>query len=292
LNYDGRGEAKPGKGWYASKSPCNEPYDGLVWNCHEFPFFSTLQGGPSPVGGRAPFIDVIDAADNQDQGRYLRNRFYLKCGIECATGWIDVSDAPLLTEGMLEKLEERWRAQGAPIVQALRPGLDSGALRAAASPLGLNLPTEAQVWWGWHDGTASTLTSHAIGRDILFLSLGAAMDRYEQERAAATAAIGEGIDSRDTWGVAWLPVAAAGDGALIACDCSVAEGAPTPIRYVHWDKVGGDSRAPVAPSLGTVVAWWIEAIDAGAWRYDPERACWEAHPERLPDPAVELTGVV
>jgi hypothetical protein len=81
LNYDGRGESKPGDRWYRFQHPCDQEYDGTVLNCHEFPFFSTLQGGPSPVGGQPPQIDLISRADNQDQGRYLTNRFYRKCGI-------------------------------------------------------------------------------------------------------------------------------------------------------------------------------------------------------------------
>jgi hypothetical protein len=82
LNYDGRGKAKPGKGWYTSVDPCDKPYDGQLFNCHEYPYFSTLQGGPEPAGGRRPIVDVIDAEDNQAQGRHLQNRFYRKCGID------------------------------------------------------------------------------------------------------------------------------------------------------------------------------------------------------------------
>ena len=85
LNYDGRGETKPGDKWYRTVYPCNQPYDGQILNCHEFPFFSTLQGGSSPLGGRDPVIDVINAADNQAQGRHLTNRFYRKCGISGRT---------------------------------------------------------------------------------------------------------------------------------------------------------------------------------------------------------------
>jgi hypothetical protein len=104
LNYDGRGETKPGDRWYRSVDPCDQPYDGLVWNCHEFPFFSTLQGGSSPVGGRDPFIDVINAADNQNQGSYLTNRFYRKCGISGRTDDPEFLNLPVSPVGPVPTL--------------------------------------------------------------------------------------------------------------------------------------------------------------------------------------------
>jgi hypothetical protein len=32
LNYDGRGDDKPGDQWYRSVYPCNQEYDGTVLN--------------------------------------------------------------------------------------------------------------------------------------------------------------------------------------------------------------------------------------------------------------------
>ena len=78
---------------------------------------------------------------------------------------------------------------------------------------------------------------------------------------------------------------------MMVCDCSVAEGAPTPIR--HFDhEFAGESRRAVAESLGTVVLWWIEAIDSGAWRFDTDRGFWDIDHERLGDPALARTGLV
>jgi cell wall assembly regulator SMI1 len=187
--------------------------------------------------------------------------------------------APLLTEDLLEALAARWREQGAPIAGDLRPGLDDTALDAATAPLELRLPIEARVLWGWHDGTETSLTSHAIGLDLIFLSLDNAVKRYRKEVAAG-------------WQVSWFPVAVRGDGAVMACDCSTPGAAPAPIHYVHWDKSGSGSRVPVAPSLGTVATWWIEAIDSGAWHYNPQRERWVSDPGRLPDPSLERTGLV
>ena len=73
--------------------------------------------------------------------------------------------------------------------------------------------------------------------------------------------------------------------------CSVAEGAPTPIRAVDW---GGkeDSDVPVAESFGQMVAWWIDAIECGGWRYDTGLGRWEIDRQSLPDPSLELTRLV
>jgi cell wall assembly regulator SMI1 len=77
------------------------------------------------------------------------------------------SAAPLLTEAMLEALAARWREQGAAIADDLRPGLAEAEMQAAAEPFGLALPAEVRVWWGWHDGTASTTGTSALGLDLL-----------------------------------------------------------------------------------------------------------------------------
>ena len=68
--------------------------------------------------------------------------------------------APQLTVDLLEQLAERWRRQRAPITEALSPGLDEEEMDALIAPLGLSLPVEARVWWGWHDGVAA---KHAHG---------------------------------------------------------------------------------------------------------------------------------
>jgi cell wall assembly regulator SMI1 len=193
---------------------------------------------------------------------------------------------------MLGALEARWREQEAPIAEGLRPGLHESELRAAIEPLEIRLTNEVRLWWGWHDGTARSLTSHAIGLDWIYLTLEQALARCKQERAAAADALGDGVDSSETWQAGWFPLAARGDGAAMVCDCSVPEAAPTPVHFVHWEKVGSDSLLPVAPSLGTVVRWWTEALDRRAWVFDHPQGLWRHHPEQLADPRLARTGLV
>jgi cell wall assembly regulator SMI1 len=198
----------------------------------------------------------------------------------------------MLSRSLLASLADRWETQAAPIAQDLRPGLEPRAIEEVTSPFAIRLPAEARLWWEWHDGTWQTLTSHALGLDLAYLPLAMAAERYAKERDAAAQAVDEGIDPSELWQPGWFPLASGGDGRVMACDCDITEGAPTPIHYVHWEKAGDDSHQPVAPSLGVVVSWWIEAIDSGAWRYDGDAARWESRPDLLPNPALELTGLV
>ena len=52
-------------------------------------------------------------------------------------------------------------------MERLEPGLAGEEMDALTAPLGLRLPTEARLWWGWHDGVAASQV------------------RYEHEREAA-----------------------------------------------------------------------------------------------------------
>jgi cell wall assembly regulator SMI1 len=200
---------------------------------------------------------------------------------------------PLLTEQMLEALEARWREHGAAITQDLRPGLTAAGMQAATEPLGLTLPTEARVWWGWHDGTASTTGTSALGLDLLYLPLATALALYGKQLSIAerVAAGPDPLKPEDVWPPTWLPLSTKGNGAMMVCDCAVAEGVATPIRHFHHE-FHDQSRTPVADSLGTVVLWWIDALDQGAWTYDRELPRWEEHPERLEDRRLASTGLV
>jgi cell wall assembly regulator SMI1 len=204
-----------------------------------------------------------------------------------------VPPAPLLTEEMLEALVARWREQGAAIADDLRPGLAEAEMRAATEPFGLTLPAEARVWWGWHDGTASMTGTSALGLDLLYLPLSTALAVYQTQLRIA-AQVAEGADSLaagDVWPRSWLPLSTKGAGMMMVCDCGVPEGAPTPIRHVDHEFFDR-SRTPVANSLGTVVTWWIDALDRGAWTYNRERRSWEELPERLANRGLASTGLV
>jgi hypothetical protein len=61
----------------------------------------------------------------------------------------------VLDDALLDELGGRWRDLGAPISDALRPGLTDAEIGALTAPLGLVLPEEARRWWRWHDGASA-----------------------------------------------------------------------------------------------------------------------------------------
>lgn len=75
LNRDISG--KPGSGWYTNTPPCIRPTP-TGKNCHEYPFFSTQQGGPSAQP--TPRLKYVDGPQNQLQGTRL-SQFYATCGV-------------------------------------------------------------------------------------------------------------------------------------------------------------------------------------------------------------------
>jgi cell wall assembly regulator SMI1 len=199
--------------------------------------------------------------------------------------------SPLLSLTQLERLEALWAEQGAPLVEHLRPGLTIEEIERELEPLGLRLPSEAALWWGWHDGVPTGKPREMGGSFFLFLTLGDAVREYHSSRRVAEAAARTDEEADHLWHPSWLPITNTGYGAVIACDCSVAEQAATPIRAVHWGH-NEESDVPVADSFGAMVAWWIEAIERGAWRYDTGLGRWEIDHQRLADPGLKLTRLV
>ena len=204
----------------------------------------------------------------------------------------EFTDAQFLSLAQLERLEALWAEQGAPLVANLRPGLSEHEIEAQLRPLGLRAPAEARLWWGWHDGVPSGQARIMGGSWFRFFTLSDAVAQYHSSRGVAKQAAGIDEEGADRfWHPSWLPITETGYGAVIACDCAVAEGSVTPIRVVDWGRKE-DSDVPVAGSFGQMVAWWIEAIERGAWRYDADLGRWEIDHQRLADPSLELTHLV
>jgi cell wall assembly regulator SMI1 len=202
-----------------------------------------------------------------------------------------MAGTPLLSLTQLERLEALWAEQGTPLVEHLRPGLTNEEIERELEPLGLRLPSEAALWWGWHDGVPSGQPRVMGGSCFRFLTLGDAVREYHSSRRVAETAARTEDEADHLWHPSWLPITNTGYGGVIACDCSVATQDPTPIRMVDW---GGkeDSDVPVAESFGQMVAWWIDAMERGAWRYDTGLGRWEIDHQRLADPSLELTRLV
>jgi hypothetical protein len=70
----------------------------------------------------------------------------------------------LLDSELLEEFARRLRAQGVPAMDAARLGLRETEMQALVAQLGLTLPYEARVWWGWRDGVPKA--AGAVARRI------------------------------------------------------------------------------------------------------------------------------
>jgi cell wall assembly regulator SMI1 len=208
--------------------------------------------------------------------------------------------SPLLSPGMLDDLEQQWQIQGAPVLEHLRPGLAGPETDAIVAPLGLRLPVEARTWWSWHDGAntkGGPAVLRTIGAGFEYLPLAEAAEQYRLCREASVQAAetarqaGPASEPEYWWAPHWFPVTLTGYGGVVACDCSVDSGGPTPIRMVWW--AGRESFAePVAQSFGQMVSWWIDALKTGVWRYEEGPKQWRVNHERLDDPSRGLTRLV
>jgi cell wall assembly regulator SMI1 len=185
------------------------------------------------------------------------------------------SDPILLTEDLLEQLQARWRQQGMPIAESLRPGLSDAEMDELTQPLGVRLPREARTWWRWHDGADAGSANLGPGR--VFAPLADAVRNTLSVREIMRGVDGE-LDPM--WRPSWLTMNSGGDTTVI--DCGGSFGEPVPARYYRFEEP--ETGATGVPSIGTLVTLYINAFDRGAWAYDAGRRVWCGDPSK-PDPA-------
>jgi cell wall assembly regulator SMI1 len=197
----------------------------------------------------------------------------------------------VLDAGLLAQLEDRWRACGAPVADALRPGLIDDEMDALTAPLGIHLPAEARRWWGWHDGANAKPGYEAP-------HLGPQRPLYPLARAVEVC-----ITARDTqrhvfrdhdpdpdapfgpyWSPSWLPLT--GQGEPVVLDCSVSVDAPVPVRTFIFEEP--TVTTPGLQSIRELVSIWIEAFDSHAWTHDPLTRRWRWDGEKLEPEVLRL----
>lgn len=193
-----------------------------------------------------------------------------------------MSAAPFLTRGLLSQLADAWTAQGAAIAGQLAPGLSDDEMDELTAPLGVRLPLEARVWWGWHDGVpwrtdGERTTGRELGPGMDYLPLRDAVSQYLRERRNFTQVMGDPEPYRPK---SFLTITYRGG--PIMCDCAVAPGSPTPIYLADsHDSQPQDVQNPVARSFGEMVTWWIEAMRDDIWHWDSRQELWKLHHERI-----------
>lgn len=179
---------------------------------------------------------------------------------------------PLLSIDLLEEYADRLRSQGAPAIEAANSGLSRDQMQELANQVGLTLPGEAQVWWGWRNGVTdqSSRQVREIAAGGEWLPLEEAVSECIRIREMI-----ENVAEQDPrpaealWSSAWLPLVHA-DG-LYVIDTGGLPEAPVPVRVHHFYEP--ETPHDVA-SMGELVQTWIDAIDRGAWRYDQEVDRW------------------
>jgi hypothetical protein len=182
----------------------------------------------------------------------------------------DLSDL----RSLLDELEQRLRAFGAPIVQAFRPGAAADEIRTALAAEGLRAHADVVAWWGWHDGVAMPdvppvrsgpgvylRSENTLVEDWHVLSLADAVRTHRWFRAAYA----EG--ARDLLPRGWLPILMTGAKPAMWIDSDVAEDAPAPL-YV--DEHLPEPIAPLFASLVDFVGTIIRAFDEGLTRPHPD----------------------
>jgi hypothetical protein len=185
----------------------------------------------------------------------------------------------MLDQQLLNELEGRWRSQGALVADYLAPGLSDDEMQALVTPLGLRLPREARLWWGWHNGTVADAPNLAwdIGPSRAFFSLELAVEESLGGREDL-----EGCG----WQAGWIQVTS--DRSRIYIDCSGDDNEPVSVWAVDWELDN-----PVAPTLGSfgdLVSTWITAIDLGAWKWNADRNGWDWDRDKL-TPEIQRLGV-
>lgn len=132
---------------------------------------------------------------------------------------------------MLEELEDRMRAQGAPVDEWGRPGLTSVEIAEMLAPLGLTLPAEARAWWEWHDGSTQPLEGK-FGPRKSYLSLSAAIKQYRQSRGVAEGSAPDWPHNNPDllWDPQWFPIEPGPQPVVV--DCGVPEESWTSVRFI------------------------------------------------------------
>jgi hypothetical protein len=213
------------------------------------------------------------------------------------------ADVPLLSFELLDEFRLRLVEQRTPVLERMRVGIERDELEDALQVIGLRPSREVEVWWAWSGGVPAvagrSADERSVGPGREYLEPLEAVQVYRQTRsiaeelAADAAEFAPNTDRASVdwwWNPSWLPITFNGAGTTIACDCSVADGEPSPMHALNW-SVPDNFHEPGSASFGQMVTWWIEALDSGAWRYDPEAARWR-YDWQLVEPDKQLSGLV
>ncbi len=186
----------------------------------------------------------------------------------------------------LDRLKGFWRDAGAPLSNALAPGLDDATITSLTGELGLTLPGEARRWFRWHNGAVPG--TRRIDRELT--PTFEILSRSESVQQCTAARRDSGDDPYVPWQDSWLPFGLSLSGALICFDCSEPSRDQSPIVVRDW-HVNIDVPYAAAESLAETVDIWIDMFEVGAFVFDRAGGFWRLEFERVP-PELRITGLV
>jgi hypothetical protein len=175
----------------------------------------------------------------------------------------------------LERFEVTLERHAGSLVARLGRGLPADEIRAVLAAHGMVAGEEVLTWWAWRDGNGLELLPTLRNLSVAGAGDGyVALRRLAGEQAESSAGY-EGIDQVDDWWHhTWLPIFATGGLPKVAIECSGQPG-PSPVLEVDWSDVGGSNFPTVlAPSLGDLISYAIEAIESERYRFDADRDHW------------------
>jgi cell wall assembly regulator SMI1 len=162
------------------------------------------------------------------------------------------------------------------------PGLDDGRIDELLRPSGLTLPAEVRAYFLAHDGVRPPSRVQApwlIGH-WLPLPLEEALREREVRREMALEEFQAEPDQADgVWGPGWLPLFRAGNGYILAVDCSASTGPSGQAPLLRMARV---TPAPLdLDSLDALFGFFTLALTTGTWHWDDDRKRWLFDRERL-----------
>jgi hypothetical protein len=156
----------------------------------------------------------------------------------------------VLSPGLLEALEQRWRTAGALYIDEMAPGLTDEQIDTIVAPIGFTLPEEARRWYRWHDGSSRHYVTPSRTMSSLAEDVRRTLLLQEQDPG---------------WKLGWL--ATMDEMPLVAFDCRDPSNDGAPVW--HYDPVDQPTR-PIFHTIGDMVTLWIELIDEGYWAWSAE----------------------
>jgi cell wall assembly regulator SMI1 len=201
--------------------------------------------------------------------------------------------AEILERPNLAAFERQLRDLDLPLVRYLRPGLSAAELDAGELRLGFQLPHEARIWFGWHDGVdlAPWPPEQTLG-SLQFLTLEDAIGSCHQNREIAVAGADGDEGLADAfWKPRWLALAVPGYGVNVVIDCSGAIDAPVPVYIVDFQNPD-QAAAPRCASMKELVLRWSSGLERGSWSWNIRTRNWDVRVGDVPDDEADALALL